>query len=540
MKSLAEKYPLAALMAVSVLMLFVHLGLIQTNIMEARNLITAREMVNDGHWIFTTMNGLPRYEKPPLPTWLTAFFMLMDGMQSMFVLRLPAALICVLLVYFFYKLVKRFQPENNQPLYASLILITSFYIFFSGRDNQWDIYTHAFMVACIYFLYKSFNKNTALNIALAGLFAGCSFLSKGPVSMYGLLLSFLIAYFIIYRQKAGKNLLLCLIVLCIGLAIGLSWPLYVKYLDTGAGTALSKQTANWGNYEVKPFYYYWSFFTQSGIWTIPSFISLMYFYMRKRVSNSKIYTFSFLWTISSLLLLSFIPEKKVRYILPALIPLAMNTSFYIQYLIISFKQITGRYEKLVVYISFGLIALIGLAVPFTGLFLLKPRLENYMGWYILLVIISFTCAFTIINGLMKKHFAQVFYASVFFMCGIVTTIIPLSKIFYTNSNYYDAANLHGIEKKHNIKTYEGDGFVPEIIWSYGNPMPNIADGNSVKIPADTNFGLLVYAGKADELMHSFNNYSFTQLATVDLNEVPAENRLYNKRLVKNYYLVKKL
>jgi 4-amino-4-deoxy-L-arabinose transferase-like glycosyltransferase len=110
MKSFAEKYPMVVLLTVSVLMLFVHLGLVQTNIMEARNLITAREMVNDGHWIFTTMNGLPRYEKPPLPTWLTAIFMLMGGMQNMFVLRLPVVLVCVLLVYFFYKLVKRFQP----------------------------------------------------------------------------------------------------------------------------------------------------------------------------------------------------------------------------------------------------------------------------------------------------------------------------------------------------------------------------------------------------------------------------------------------
>ncbi|SFQ43905.1 ArnT family glycosyltransferase [Parafilimonas terrae] len=542
MNSFAEKYPLVVLLAVSVLMLFVHLGLIQTNIMEARNLITAREMVNDGHWIFTTMNGLPRYEKPPLPTWLTAFFMMLGGMHNMFVLRLPVALVCLLLVYFFYKLVKRLQPENNQPLYASLILITSFYIFFSGRDNQWDIYTHAFMVVSIYFLYKVFNEkeNLFLNIALAALFTGCSFLSKGPVSLYGLFLSFLIAYFIVYKQKVGKNLLLSLIVLAIGLAIGLSWPLYVKYFDPYAGTALSKQTQNWGNYEVKPFYYYWSFFTQSGLWTIPSFISLMYFYMRKRVSNVKAYTFSFLWTMASLLLLSFIPEKKVRYIMPVLIPLAMNTSFYIQYLALSFKQITNRYEKAVVYFSFGLVAFIGLAVPFVSFFLLKAKLENYIGWYILLVIISFTCSFVIIKGLKRKHFIQVFYASVFFMCGIVVTLIPISKIFYTNSNYFDAANLHNIEKKYNIKTFEGDGFVPEIIWSYGNPISNIADGNSVKMPADAAFGLLVYPDKANKLMHVFNNYSFTQLATVDLNEVPAESKQHNKRIVKNYYLVKRL
>jgi len=70
--------------------------------------------------------------------------------------------------------------------------------------------------------------------------------------------------------------------------------LYVKYFDVNASAALSKQTENWGDYEVKPFWYYWSFFTQSGIWTIPSFIGLMYFYLRRRVTDVKAYTFSFI------------------------------------------------------------------------------------------------------------------------------------------------------------------------------------------------------------------------------------------------------
>lgn len=45
---------------------------ITPDIMESRNIITAREMVYDGHWMVPTMNGDLRLEKPPLPTWLTA------------------------------------------------------------------------------------------------------------------------------------------------------------------------------------------------------------------------------------------------------------------------------------------------------------------------------------------------------------------------------------------------------------------------------------------------------------------------------------
>ena len=67
------KYPLTALSLVCIGIFFFHLDAFHINIMEARNFITAREMVNDGNWLLTTINGLPRYEKPPLPTWLTAF-----------------------------------------------------------------------------------------------------------------------------------------------------------------------------------------------------------------------------------------------------------------------------------------------------------------------------------------------------------------------------------------------------------------------------------------------------------------------------------
>ena len=100
-------------------------------------------------------------------------------------------------------------------------------------------------------------------------------------------LSFIISYFIVYKNYTAKNIKLLLIVLLIGLVHGFSWPLYVKYFDVTAGTALSKQTQNWSNYEVKPFYYYWSFFTQSGIWTIPSFIAFDVFLHAQKSKRCK-------------------------------------------------------------------------------------------------------------------------------------------------------------------------------------------------------------------------------------------------------------
>lgn len=49
---------------------FVNNEVLLPDIMEARNIVTAREMVSDDSWLVPTMNGELRLEKPPLPTWV--------------------------------------------------------------------------------------------------------------------------------------------------------------------------------------------------------------------------------------------------------------------------------------------------------------------------------------------------------------------------------------------------------------------------------------------------------------------------------------
>ena len=120
---------------------FVNLDTIVINIMEARNFITAREMIQEGNWLLTTLNGEPRYEKPPLPTWLTALSAMIFGFKNLIALRIPAALISTLLVVYLYKLGNSFTNNKKYSFISSLVLATSFFIIFSGRSSQWDIFT---------------------------------------------------------------------------------------------------------------------------------------------------------------------------------------------------------------------------------------------------------------------------------------------------------------------------------------------------------------------------------------------------------------
>jgi hypothetical protein len=60
MIKLIEKYPVLSLLLFVIVMLGFTIDAIPVTIMEARNFISAREMLTDDSWILTTMNGEAR------------------------------------------------------------------------------------------------------------------------------------------------------------------------------------------------------------------------------------------------------------------------------------------------------------------------------------------------------------------------------------------------------------------------------------------------------------------------------------------------
>ncbi|MCX2680279.1 glycosyltransferase family 39 protein [Galbibacter sp. EGI 63066] len=540
MTDLIEKYPVKVILLVCLCIFFTHLDVIYVNIMEARNFVTAREMLSNGNWILTTMNDYPRYEKPPLPTWLTAISSALFGIHSLFALRLPAALSSVVLVFFVYRIGNLLFNNKKLNLYAALILPTSFYIIFSGRNGQWDIFTHAFMVVSIFFLIKMMKENTktGLNALLSGLFFGFAFLSKGPVSLYALWLPFLIAYGITYKEQLKRNKILPFVsMLVIGLSIGLSWFVYVRYADPQAFIEIAKEEAsNWSSYNVRPFYYYWSFFTQSGIWTIPAFVALLYPYLKNKVSDKKAYTFTFLWTIASVVLLSLIPEKKSRYLLPVLIPMAMNTAFYVEYLILHFKGIKNKGERFPVYLYFGLIACIGIAFPIGGFLFLKDKLSGFYLYFVLSGLFLFVIGILMFYFLRKKEIKPLFYLTITFIIVVMAVGFPLAKSFNSNTGFNNISKL-----KTKLSLYSLGEPSPEMIWHYGKSAPEIQHGEKLKIPQEKEFGLLVSTEKLDELQSLFPpSYRIEFQEVFDINYTASpEERAHKQRLTSHFYIIKK-
>lgn len=535
-----KQYPIQVLCLIFALVLLPSLHVLDVTIMEARNFITAREMITDGNWLLTTMNGEARYEKPPLPTWLTAISGFVFGINSVFAMRLPAALMVILLVVFIYKISLKLTNDKTFAFNNGLILGSSFYVIGIIIEAPWDIFTHGFMSVSIYYLIVLFQdtKTKLRYLALASFFIGLSFLSKGPISVYALLLPFLLAYGFTYKYKPFLKKMATIIgLLIIGILIGGWWYLYVRAYDPETFAAIAeKETGNWSSYNVRPFYYYWSFFTQSGLWTIPAFTSLLYPYLKTRVNNLKGYQFSLLWTLFAVVLLSIIPEKKSRYLMPVLIPLSVTISFYINYLIKHFKTLTDKRETIPVYFNFGLIGIIGLIFGFAGYTFLKENLTGYWIWFLVSAILLFIIGVLIFKYLRHKDISKIFYLSFSLFAVLLTLTLPLKNAF-TSNTYMPISDL---KNSSDIALYQFNYIAPEMIWQYGDKIPQIklTDG-SLKLPKESTFGLLTIGISSKDVATLQEQYDFEKTTVFDLNRTSKDSRQYKDRLKANYYILTK-
>ena len=542
MKSLKNN-PILILLLTCFAIYFVNLDALYVNIMEARNFITAREMLQNNNWLLPTLNGESRYQKPPLPIWFTAISALIFGLKSLFALRLPAALAALLLIFTSYKLLSYLTENRKYALISSLILATSFYIVYAGRNGQWDIFSHAFMLGCIYYIYRLFKTREKKNqyAILAALFFGLSFMSKGPVSVYILLFPFLVSFILVYKLENKKSLIKPLLLfLLISTLLSSWWYVYVYFTDPLELTRITQiETLNWQNHNVRTFYYYWNFFVQSGVWSIMAFIGLLYPYLKNKVSNKKAYLFTLLWTIFSLILLSLTPEKKSRYLLPVLIPLAFNTGFYLEYIITQFRTIKNKVETIPVYLNFGLIGGIGLIFPIAGYFYLKDSFYGNWIWFILLSICTFFISIFIFKYLLKKNIQMVFYLTIVYIISIIFFGLPIVKKLAVNPDFNRISKLISWETNTNNKTYEFSDLTPELIWDYGKPMKILTLEESIIFPTENSFGVLIRDNQKQRFLDIFKDYSLKKITRFDMNPREKGSSQYRSRLCRDLYLVSK-
>jgi 4-amino-4-deoxy-L-arabinose transferase-like glycosyltransferase len=451
-------------------------GALEANIMESRNLTTAREMLQKNNWLEPTMNGELRLEKPPLPTWIAAVTMYLFGENNLSLLRLPAALAALLMVFFLFKLTKEITEDHLIPFLVAGTSATSFYIFFMSRDMSWDIFCHSFMIGAIWLIHKGLktNGNGLRELGFAGVLMGLSFLSKGPVSFYALLLPYIIARSFTYGWENASNKKVGItIMILITLILSVWWPVSIWFSHPDFSVLIAQQeSAAWISRSTRPFYHYWSFPIQSGIWTIISVIALFFPYAKKRIGRFGNYNFLFLWVVVAVVLLSLFPEKKERYLLPVLLPLAMITAFYFRYLIYAFQEsLQNKADQIIFRANVLIMAFISFAIPLTLIIFLKGQARPLTSLLILIFVIFWGLTTLMIGALRKNNPLGLWCGMVGIVLSLCLLIIPLApKLSITNPGYRSYKELRDHADLKDVPFYfngERAGKFIEVIWNSG-------------------------------------------------------------------------
>ena len=140
---------------------------------------------------------------------------------------------------------------------------------------------------------------------------GSVLFGKRPVSFYALLIPFGVAYTLYYRKSLVRKWKGIAWMSALALLISAWWYIYIYTCHPELSEfVFKKESSSWVNHNVRPWYYYWKFFLENGIWALLTLLALCVPLWKKRVLDKRNYLFSLVWMLSILLFLSLVPEKK--------------------------------------------------------------------------------------------------------------------------------------------------------------------------------------------------------------------------------------
>ncbi len=521
---------------------FVHNRVIYADIMESRNLVTAREIVMEGNWLIPTMNGELRLEKPPLPTWVAACIELISP-DNLPLQRAAAGIMATLLVFFLYGFAAYQTRRDVFGLISALVICTSFNIILMGRTATWDIYCHSFMVGAIYFLFRAGQKTGKCwkEFIGAGIFMGLSFLGKGPVSFYALLLPFLIAWLWIYRPSfRGKKVpLLVMVGICV--LISIWWPvlLYLTHKDILLAV-WNKESTAWLERSVRPWYYYWKFFTETGVWAFILLVALCWTYWKQKVSLKKEYLFAVCWVFMVLICLSLLPEKKTRYLLPILIPSALVIAHFFMYYWEKVKNGgLQRADRLIWRINTLLIALIVCFLPVGVYFFFyateKVTLGLFVSFAILLEVIAALLFYTSLKNKILGFLLGIFGL----FAAVETVILPVVAGLFNNPDLKSIHAVRKIERLKHIPFYYDckEELRIEIVYEAGCKILPYCFEKGQKVPV---FPFVLVSENEPEKVFSLQQLEYLNLEVIGLyddNKRPANTSWHSPKFVHYVTLV---
>lgn len=463
--------------------LFSNRAVLNLDVMEARNIVTAREMVTYHNWLIPTLNGEVRIAKPPLPTWVTSFFVWESGSDdNLAALRFPAGLAALLMVLFVYGIAFKLTDDPKVPFLSAAVLASSALLIFMGKNIAWDIFCHMFMAGAIWMLLLGWGKRKgAVGYFIpAGLFMGLSFMSKGPVSFHSLLLPFLLSYLFTFGYKPiASHWKGGLLAVFICFVISGLWPLYIYFQLPAASLATASTEAGaWFPRHAKSLWHYFQFPVLSGIWVFFILSALVYPYARKKVDTfGANYTFLFTWMLLIVLLLTAIPKKSTHYLLPVLVPMSLMVGFYLRYLMIAFEQRQHTQGDTVVLTAHtGVISLICFAIP--GIFYYFGFRSHLLTLAegVLYSVLFVGIGLFLLNAYREKKVFKVVLISIGFLSVACWLIPPVVEHAAPQRSFMALKGCRSRPEIAQLEFYSSPQMDPKEIWAVGRRVKEMDTG----------------------------------------------------------------
>ena len=507
---------------------------------------SAREMLETGDYFRVKIGYEPFWEKPPFFFWFQVLSMKLFGINE-FAARFPNALIGIISLITLYSIGKKLYTPKFGMIW-SLIYFASFLPHLYFKSGIIDPYFNIFIFLSIYFLILVLQKPTVKkrNSLVAGIFIGLSIITKGPVGLLILILTFLI-YIIIKKGKVKIPILGVIIFFISSLSVTFIWfgyetitnsPWFIVEFIEYQIELLTEPVAG----HQQPFYYH---FVVVLIGCFPmSILALPAFRRRQQQVPYDFVRWMLILFWVVMILFTIVSTKIVHYSSMSYLPLSFLAATFITPFILNIEKKKFPKFTSIAFLSIGVIfglLLILTPILFNHNELITPYIKdefgvasfntnmNWQGWEFIIGILFLVGVFISYRHLIKTK-VLLFLKTIVISTGITLLLYSIfvvpkiekysqgpaiefyeslaDKDIYVTTIGFKSYGQYFYSKKKPVKTTSG---IYQVINTYKSELTDKKKFNANELNAKTNEWLL--KGEIDK-----NVYIVTKITSRDYME----------------------
>lgn len=282
----------------------------------------AKEILESGSLWLITYSGVPAFDNPPMPFWLTALAYSVFGISTYSAI-FPSALFGTGIILITYRMSLLLYKDNWVAFASAFVLLFPGLFVDASRRSMVDIPLAFFVTLAFYAFFKA--RDIKPWYLIYGLATACAILTKSVLGLFPLTI---VGAFLIFSGQWRELINPWFVTGCmIALLFGFSWHLInwqhygQGFIDIHFGYLLGNQ----GNRHAPNAYYYLGyikdFYRNYWPWLPITLIGLTQFGKRWIREGDKVALFLFLWPVLTFLVMSTQKNHVIRYlfmIFPAL------------------------------------------------------------------------------------------------------------------------------------------------------------------------------------------------------------------------------